>query len=223
MALTAVLFDLYGTLVTGTPAARRDEATRAVGRVLGVDPEAMAVVVRETYDARARGVMGDLRTTLRALARELGADPDDAALDRACELRLEIFREQLDPEPHVLAALDRLRAEGTRLALVSDCSIETPMVWDESPLASRFDATAFSAVVGVRKPHPDIYRAAYEALGVEPVDCLFVGDGGSRELTGAVALGMRAVQVEADPEGRIDPDLEWAGPSIATLDELWRS
>jgi putative hydrolase of the HAD superfamily len=223
VALTAVLFDLYGTLVTGTSAARRDDATRAVGRALGVDPEAMAVAVRESYDERARGALGDLRATLSALARRLGGDPDDAALERACELRLEIFREQLVPEPAVLAVLDRLRADGSRLALVSDCSIETPMVWGESPLASRFDATAFSAVVGVRKPHPDIYRAAYEPLGVEPADCLFVGDGGSRELTGAAALGMRAVRVEADPEGRIDPDLEWAGPSIATLEDLWRS
>jgi putative hydrolase of the HAD superfamily len=222
VALTpsAVLLDLYGTLVSGGDPARRDALTRDVGRVLGVEPEAMAAAMRDSYDARARGALGDLRATLRTLAERLGGAPDDAALTEACELRLAHWRELLVPEPATLAALDRLHAAGMALGLVSDCSIETPMVWDTSPLAGRFETAAFSSVVGVRKPHPEIYRAAYGPLGVEPQACLFVGDGGSRELTGAAALGMLAVLLESDGLGRVDPDLEWSGPSIASLANL---
>jgi putative hydrolase of the HAD superfamily len=220
VALSAVLLDLYGTLVPGGDPARRDEMTRAVGRALGVDPDAMARLMRETYDARARGALGDLRATLGTLARRLGAEPDEAALTAACELRVAHWRELLVAPPATLAALDRLRAAGAKLALVSDCSIETPMVWEDTELAARIPVAAFSSVLGVRKPHPDIYRAAYEPLGVEPSDCVFVGDGGSRELTGAAALGMRAVLLESDGEGRVDPDLEWSGPSIASLADL---
>jgi putative hydrolase of the HAD superfamily len=217
---SAILLDLYGTLVPGGAVARRDAVTREVGRVLGVDPDAMAAAVRDTYDERARGALGDLRATLRTLARRVGGDPDDGALAAACELRLALTRGLLAPAPGTLAALDRLRGAGVALGLVSDCSIETPMVWGETALARRIQAAAFSSVVGVRKPHPDIYRAAYGPLGVAPAACLFVGDGGSRELTGAAALGMRAVRLESDRAGQVDPDREWAGPSIASLDEL---
>jgi putative hydrolase of the HAD superfamily len=177
--------------------------------------------MRQSYDERARGALGDLPQTLRALAGRLGAEPADDAVAEACELRVEHWRELLRPAPATLATLDRLRAAGLRLALVSDCSIETPLAWEDTELAPRFDVAVFSSVVGVRKPHPDIYRAAYEPLGVAPPECLFVGDGGSRELTGAAALGMRAIRLESDRLGQVDPDLEWAGESIATLDAVW--
>jgi putative hydrolase of the HAD superfamily len=221
VAVKAVLLDLYGTLVPGGDPARRDEMTRAVGRVLGTDPAAMAKAMLDSYDERARGALGDLPTTLRTLARRIGAEPDEDAIARAAELRVAHWRNLLQPTAATLEALDRLRAADLQLALVSDCSIETPMVWDDTELAPRIPVAAFSSVVGVRKPHPDIYRAAYEPLGVTPEECLFVGDGGSRELTGAAALGMRALRIESEELGRVDPDLEWAGGAIATLDEIW--
>jgi putative hydrolase of the HAD superfamily len=220
VALKAVLFDLYGTLVHGGDPTLRDEMTREVGRALDVDPDAFAAAMRESYDERARGALGDLPQTLRTIAHRLGGEPDDDAIAAAAELRVNHWRELLRPTTATLAALDRLHA-GHKLALVSDCSIETPLAWDDTNLARRFDVAVFSSVVGVRKPHPDIYRAAYEPLGVEPEDCLFVGDGGSRELTGAAALGMRALRLESDRRGQVDPDLDWAGGSIASLEELW--
>jgi putative hydrolase of the HAD superfamily len=220
VALKAVLFDLYGTLVHGGDPALRDEMTRDVGRLLDVDPDAFAAAMRESYDERARGALGDLPQTLRTIAHRLGGEPTDAAITKASELRVDHWRELLRPSDATLAALDRLHA-GHKLALVSDCSIETPLAWDATELAPRFDVTVFSSVVGVRKPDPAIYKAAYQPLGVEPTDCLFVGDGGSRELTGAAALGMRALRLESDRLGQVDPDLEWAGGSIATLEELW--
>jgi putative hydrolase of the HAD superfamily len=221
VALRAVLFDLYGTLVHGGDPTRRDDMTRQVGRVLDVDPDAFATAMRESYDERARGALGDLPQTLRTIARRVGGGPEDAAIEQACELRVNHWRELLAPTEATLAALDRVRAANLKLGLVSDCSIETPMVWDDTPLAARFDAAAFSSVVGVRKPDPAIYHAAYAPLGVDPADCLFVGDGGSRELTGAAALGMRALRLETDRLGQVDPDDEWAGGSIAGLEELW--
>ncbi len=50
-------------------------------------------------------------------------------------------------------------------------------------------------VIGLVKPDPAIYQLACQRLGVIPEDCRYVGDGGSNELTGADASGMRAVLI----------------------------
>ena len=79
-------------------------------------------------------------------------------------------------------------------------------------------------MVKVRKPDPRIYLLACDRLAVEPQACLFVGDGGSRELSGAENAGMNAVCIRAasefgyDPH-RIDPEL-WHGTTISALSEV---
>jgi putative hydrolase of the HAD superfamily len=47
--------------------------------------------------------------------------------------------------------------------------------------------------VGIAKPDAGIYRAALSGLDVDAADAWFVGDGGSNELSGARAVGMRSV------------------------------
>ena len=81
-----------------------------------------------------------------------------------------------------------------------------------------------SSVVGLRKPDPAIYRYACDALGVEPQDCLYCGDGAYRELTGAQASGMTAVEIR-DPAVDVTTLLhlegdDWTGAQIADLREL---
>jgi putative hydrolase of the HAD superfamily len=106
---------------------------------------------------------------------------------------------------------------------VSDCSIETPTIWDDTWLSHALDAHSFSCQLGVRKPDPTIYLSATRTLGVSPEECLYVGDGGSHELSGAKALAMHAVLI-SDPreDGRERPDEEinWTGDRITSLREI---
>jgi FMN phosphatase YigB (HAD superfamily) len=74
----------------------------------------------------------------------------------------------LGVEVPIVDALDRLRAAGLRIALVSDAGADDVEWWDRSPLSSRFDVEVFSYKVGVRKPDPRIYRHALDGLGVAP-------------------------------------------------------
>jgi putative hydrolase of the HAD superfamily len=62
--------------------------------------------------------------------------------------------------------------------------------WRESALASSFDAVLFSWELGLLKPDPRIFALAAEKLTVRPGECLYLGDGGHRELEGARAAGM---------------------------------
>jgi putative hydrolase of the HAD superfamily len=96
-------------------------------------------------------------------------------------------------EQGVLDVLQLLRREELRLGLVSNCSLEEVAAWERSPLAPLFDDVVFSYQVGKVKPDPAIFVLACDRLGVEPRHTVFVGDGGSDELAGATAAGMRAL------------------------------
>jgi putative hydrolase of the HAD superfamily len=112
---------------------------------------------------------------------------------------------------------------GILRGLVTDCFAETPAIWPESPLSPLLEAVSFSCHTGYRKPEPGAYLMAARALGVEPSECLFVGDGGSYELAGATALGMSAIRFIPPGESRgesIDEDANWVGDAIWELNEL---
>jgi putative hydrolase of the HAD superfamily len=154
---------------------------------------------------------------LSALFAELGAEPD---IDRILAMRVERVKRLLVPRDDVLPTLDELRRRGHLLGMISVCTDDVPQVWDETPLGREFDATVFSCEVGVSKPDPRIYEIACERLGVEPDDCLFVGDGANDELPGAERAGMTAIQLRAPGED-LTPDGEaWAGPTIERLSDL---
>ena len=56
-----------------------------------------------------------------------------------------------------------------------------------------------------------------------PRQCLYVGDGDSRELSGAAALGMTALRIRLAGErrsDRYDDDAGFAGPEIGRLGDL---
>jgi len=215
----AVLFDLFNTLVPGGSDAERAAISEQMGTDVGVDPAAFARLLHETWPLRFRGELGDLASTVRAIAIRLGADPPDSAVRRACGRRLDFARRLLTPSATTLQTLDALRNKGFPLGLVTNCSAETPLLWKSTTLAERFTATGFSCELGVCKPDPAIYLAVCASLGVPPEDCVFVGDGAVGELDGAAAVGMRAIQV-TELANRDDPAPPWSGERIATLTQL---
>jgi putative hydrolase of the HAD superfamily len=115
-----------------------------------------------------------------------------------------------------LETLAAFKAAGWRIGLVSNITAETQLQWPASPLAQYFDATAFSAQVGAAKPEPAIYEIACAALGTEPSDCIYVGDGNDNELAAAASLGMHAIRTTE----HADSDPTWPGPTITTYAEL---
>jgi putative hydrolase of the HAD superfamily len=70
-----------------------------------------------------------------------------------------------------------------------------------------------------------MYEAVLSRLEKRPEETLYVGDGGSSELSGATAMGMRAVLLRIDHERhvRYDEEVDWRGEVItdlATVPEL---
>ncbi len=55
------------------------------------------------------------------------------------------------------------------------------------------DGIVFSSMVGRRKPAPEMYRAALDAIGVAPERVLFIGNRVREDYDGPRSLGMQAV------------------------------
>jgi putative hydrolase of the HAD superfamily len=211
----AVIFDLWDTLTEPSAQRDRDRYTREVGETLGAGGEAFAALVVDTFPQRCRGELGDLPATLRALCRQLGADPTPAMLAAAAEHRMAAQARLLQLRDDAVPVLERFRSHGWRTGLLTDSTCETESLWHGMELRQLFDAAVFSCAEGRSKPDPSFYGVVLQRLGASPADCLYVADGRSGELAGAAGLGMRCVQLlvaDASPGTE-----NWPGEKVPTL------
>jgi putative hydrolase of the HAD superfamily len=152
---------------------------------------------------------------IRELLGEFGVQLDDGEVEQFLAAEHDAWQpaRRLGSSTHAL--LDSLKARGLALGLVSNAFDPGWLLrrdLDEMGLGERLDAAVFSSEVGVRKPHPEIFRVALEALGVPPGRVLFVGDRRYEDVRGSKEAGMRAVLAlwfRADEDERgLEPDFE---------------
>jgi HAD superfamily hydrolase (TIGR01662 family) len=122
-------------------------------------------------------------------------------------------------------ALDTLRwlqERGYRLGSVTNRGYGGPRFQQEMRdlgLAALFETVVLSCDVGYMKPHPRIYEAALERMGIRAEETAMVGDNMRADIEGSKALGMTAiwtrppldelVEASADPPevvGEVQPD-----------------
>jgi HAD superfamily hydrolase (TIGR01509 family) len=128
---------------------------------------------------------------------ELGLQPTDSYITYLLHKYGWRPVEGVEPFPDTLTALPLLLKEGYKLGLVSNSS--EPM-WMRDIELDAFGVLTFfpscrisSADVGFLKPHPAIFHAALECLGVTTSETIFVGDRIETDIVGAHALGMNAL------------------------------
>jgi putative hydrolase of the HAD superfamily len=221
--MTAVVFDFYGTLTPVSPDEAWAGNAASLAAAFGVSPTALVAALDESFPDRITGALGTVPQTMRALADRLGVVLTDDQLDEVSRIRRERQEAMFALRPEALAVIGRLREDGLRIGLLSDCTSELPDAWSRLPLSHVVDAAVFSCVEGRRKPDPQLFQAVAARLPADPARCLYVGDGGGRELTGASSVGMRAVLL-AGPDWRpartVGQETGWTGSRIASLTEL---
>ena len=223
MSCRAVVFDFYGTLAPGRSAPEQIEARTEQAAALGVDPERFDAELNATMDERFRGAGGSVSGQLAWIARRLGVEPTPEAVEAATVTRLKHERRFGQLRPDAEPVLRALHERGLRIGVVSDCSAELPDYFAELPIARFVDAPVFSFVTGHRKPAPENYLTCCAGLGVDPAECVYVGDGGSNELSGARALGMRAIHLDVTAEADspvYEKHSSWDGEVVTSLSEV---
>jgi FMN hydrolase / 5-amino-6-(5-phospho-D-ribitylamino)uracil phosphatase len=197
--IEAVIFDWGGTL---TPWRSVDQHAgwHTYARAVHPDDEERArQAAQALFDAdRARWatVRDEHRAfTLAHVLEDAAATHDERALDAYREFWVQATH----TDPEAAPMLAALRERGLRLGVLS--STPWPAEWHEDWLRRDdvlhyFDATVWSSDLPWTKPHPSAFLAALDAVGVtDPARAVYVGDRPYDDISGAKAVGMKAVLV----------------------------
>jgi putative hydrolase of the HAD superfamily len=109
---------------------------------------------------------------------------------------------RLEARPAMVEAIGSIRRHGVKTGVLTNNWADDPARSDrESPITDWFDVVVESAVEGLRKPDPRIYRLVCERLEVAPNAAVFLDDLGAN-LKPARELGMTTIKV-ADPDAAL--------------------
>jgi len=223
MKYEAVIFDLFGTLVPNMSLSEHRAVLTQMAHLLSASPDDFARLWFDTFKERCTGIFQTPDDNVAYICRTLGMSVNETKVKRATQIRFDYSIRSLVPRSDAIETLTHLKCEGYKTGLISDCSAEVPAIWQDTPFAQLMDVVIFSCSVGVKKPDPRIYRLTTSQLGVEPETCLYVGDGSSKELTGAVEVGMHPVLLnlsEGNPDAHQIDKEDWNGPAISSLTEV---
>jgi putative hydrolase of the HAD superfamily len=209
-AVRGVLFDAVGTLI---------ELTRSVGEIYadaarrhGVDlpawriddafarilAQARPMVFPSLAPAEAAERERDwwhqvVRATFRATDQEARFQAFDACFD-------ELWQQFAGPgvwreRPLASRTLRSLKARGLSIGVVSNFDQRLPDLLDSLGLLRDLDAVVLPAHAGAAKPDRRIFDHALAAIGLPAAQAAYVGDDPTRDLAGARAAGLTAIDV----------------------------
>lgn len=181
MPVRAIVFDLFGTLVT------TGEGWRAYREVIAALPP-------WKWRAARRLALTQPIPTVTAFREHVGLrrGPAPAQLERLVANGLAAIRLYDDSIPTLLEA----RRRGLSLALLSNLAAPYKQPVFELGLDRHFDALVFSCDVGLAKPDPAIYVHVAEQLGLAPGELLMIGDTQRDDVRGPRAAGLRALHLD---------------------------
>ena len=188
----AVLFDLDGTLVDTAPDL--GHAANLVRESLQLEPLPLEGY-RPVASAGARGLLG----------KALGITPADEDFPKHRDRFLELYRANLSRQSRLFDGMEQMlrlmEDRGIRWGVVTNkpAWLTGPLMEDLA-LAQRAAVSISGDQVPKPKPAPDSLLKACEMLGLDPADCIYVGDD-RRDIEAGRAAGMRTMAAAWGYEG----------------------
>ncbi len=189
--IKAVIFDMFETLVTLF--VGRTYFSEDIAKDLGVPLEDFRREWHATEKDRTLGRLTMAEGVSIAL-KKLGIYSEEN-VNLICQKRLDALGDTFAAiPPESIKLLQDLHRKGIKTGLITNTFSDERDLIRKSPLYPLFDVTMISYEQGLCKPDPAIYQRMLETLKLSSEECLYVGDGGSRELYAARDIGMQALQ-----------------------------
>ena len=102
------------------------------------------------------------------------------------------YAQLLEPNQELLKYIESLKAQGTRVFIMSNTTPETADVILKSDYAQLFDGLIFSTDTHVLKPDEVAYKIALEYFKLNPAETIFVDDN-KKNIASAKKLGITGV------------------------------
>lgn len=224
----AIIFDFGGTLDTGGDHWSEIifDAYRAVGLNLGREEFSDAYIYAERTLGR-EAIIAPGSTFAETLDIKIALQFDrlcnrghlpDGADSLAGEISEICYNHAL---AHIRQARPLLQRLGSHypLALVSNFYGNITAVLHEFGIRDCFRAVIESAMIGLRKPDPRLFSIAATALGVNPADCLVIGDSVDKDIIPARSIGCNTALLTGRRWYKeSQPPTTW--PSYNSLEEI---
>ncbi len=187
--IKGVIFD-YGRVLAWT---QHQEPRAAWEHQLGLVPGALTRAVHNEHSwiAAQRGAI-TVDAHWQEVSSALRLTPEDTTALRAAFYAGDVLNVEL------VACIDRLRAHGLRIGLLSNFSADLRAMLAQQDLLRRFDALAISAEIGIMKPDAAAYQAILAMLQMEAHTCVFIDDVPAN-VAAAQAVGLHGIVFEDNP------------------------
>ncbi|MFZ5834111.1 MAG: HAD family hydrolase [Pseudomonadota bacterium] len=203
----AILFDMDDTLILSFKGSPRDVWRRTLDEFhADLNPSSLDATADALYaaalefwsdSARHKPARLDLARTRREITgiglRRAGI-ANDALAHRIADALAALRDREISLFPHAHETLDRLRAAGVRLALVTNGA--TQPQWEKIrrfDFEHRFDHIQVEGDVGFGKPETEAYLHALQAVGADAQSAWMVGDNLEWEVAAPQRLGIHTI------------------------------
>ena len=210
MKISAVFFDLYGTLVGFNPSRFEIQSTACADFGITLTPEGVLRGYRlaDAFMAEQNRVR-PLRSLSDAEREEFFAKYEQRVLrgagaevtvERAGEVwrRVRRVRYGMALFDDVAPTLETLRSRGLTLGVVTNMNRGSREVLAEFGLTGRVDFAVTSIEARSEKPHAPIFREALRRANAEPGETVHVGDQLESDVEGARRVGITPVLLDRD-------------------------
>ncbi len=208
--IDAIFLDLGNTLrILVKDQAYMAQARRKIVDLVGTNeaPESFCAKLDERYKVYRKWAFANLTEAPESVmwTRWLVPEfPPERIAPLGAELTYQ-YRQSMGRRVVVEGGKDvvvELYRRGYVLGIISNLigTREIPAWMDAEGFRPYFKSVVLSSVYGRRKPHPSIYHEAARRAGVDPANCVYVGDNLDRDVTGTRAAGFGMIIILISPQ-----------------------